>query len=159
MHGCRRILDSPNDACLKQFRVGEKQRGIPTEENKPRDETSLRVAADIVITAYPVRPAKDSGVGSPSIPKKFYNGDDHCECDPGYCPERGNACEAQYRKPEFPFLHFIDSDQVLDLDQSNSRGNNDGSESARRQILQEIGSSDNEKCDCQCTNNAGQLSF
>jgi len=57
---------------------------------------------------------------------------------PGNHTKHGNADKADNGQPEFPLLDAEDATQVCEFKQANGRGDDDRSERATRQILQQV---------------------
>ena len=84
---------------------------------------------------------------------------DDRQADSGDGTEHGHADEADDRQPEFPALNAIDPAEVGHFDQADRRGDDDGGQRGSRQVLQEIGRSDQQRGNAERADDAGQPGF
>src|SRR6185436_20274068 len=103
--------------------------------NETRDEPRIRIARDVVITFDAIGPSQHRRVRPPPIPEEFNDGDCDSKRDARDGAQNGNARKTKHRQPEFPSLYPKDADEILDLEETNGRCNDDGGKRAVGQML------------------------
>jgi hypothetical protein len=77
---------------------------------------------------------------APTIPQELDHRDDDGQPYARDGTKNGNTHQTDDRQPELPTLNPINSNEVGDLDQTDSRGDHDRGQCGGRQVLQQIGS-------------------
>ncbi|MNF93354.1 hypothetical protein D3C84_760260 [compost metagenome] len=114
------------------FGVGEKQWGVPAEQDQAGDSVGVGVAFDVVVALYAIGAAQYGRVWAPGVPEEFDDRNHDGQADAFDGAEHGHADGADDRQPAFPALDAIDPAQVGDLDQADGRGDHDRRQGAGR---------------------------
>ena len=112
---------------LEQLGVGKEQRRIPAKEDQPGYLARVGIARDVMVALDAFGAAQHRRMRTPTVPEEFDDGDHDRQPDARDSTENGHPHETDNGQPELPTLDAIDADKVGDLDQADSRGDNDSS--------------------------------
>ena len=146
-----RIRSWKNSALAKNS--GASQRN----STRPGISARLGIAGDVVIAGDAVGAAENGGMRPPAVPQELDDGDDDGKANSGTAPSTATPTKHTYRQPELPALDTPDAAEVGHFDQADRRGDDDGGKCRRRQMLQEIGSSHQQRGNAQGADDTGEL--
>ena len=135
------------DVVLEDSGVGEEERRVPTEEHQSGKALRLGVTGHVVVAVQAIDPPQHRVVRAPrpldEAEQREAHGDENAGDDTG----QRDAEEADHRQHELRPAEVIERADTGNLNQAQCRGDHDGREGGRGQVLDQAGEGDQQHDD------------